>query len=657
LEPCSGTFRNVNPGTAGAIAAAVVPRRAYRITWPTTVPASVSNPTTAINDYDGDGIPNASDPCTDWDQDGYGDPGFPANACATDNCVTTPNPSQTNSDTDPFGDACDNCPAVFNPGQQDLDHNGAGDACDPIHDVGVTWSVHSSPSRTPCPGQAVSFCATYRNRGTEIETTAGARLAVGTSRFAPSGVPVLKDCTAVPTVTPGSNTSSVYAQVLWDQAGGFQPGQQCSVCMNGTVTGALGQSIPALSTIFQVFDTQTDAVTSPAASANSASILATISCSSDPNDMSVEPAGCGLPGMIRPGTPLKYVIRFQNLGNAPAFDVVVRDQLDADLDLASFDILDSSHRVTSVSLDANHLLTWSFIDINLPAASDDEPGSHGFVSFTATPKAGLPSGTEITNGAGIYFDFNPAVVTNTVVNTITDNPLSGGPGPDPEICNGIDDDCDGVVDEEPEASDACVSADVCSLPGVCTNGTCAAAPALDCGDANACTDDWCDSYIGCRHADNTAPCDDANACTVGDACGGGACQAGGPRDIDGDAHADPACGGDDCNDADGEVWAAPVEVTNVQMGAEAPPSLHWTEQGAQVGPGTTYDPVSGPIPTLGGIDYAEAVCLGPSAASPFGDGRPDPGIGTAYWYLVRARNTCGVGTLGSPARDTIPSCP
>ncbi len=60
-----------------------------------------------------------------------------------DNCPVDANPAQTNSDTDGMGDACDpdddndgdldssdNCPLVFNPTQSDVDIDGIGDACD-----------------------------------------------------------------------------------------------------------------------------------------------------------------------------------------------------------------------------------------------------------------------------------------------------------------------------------------------------------------------------------------------------------------------------------------------------------------------------------------------------------------------------------------------
>jgi hypothetical protein len=44
------------------------------------------------------------------DGDGYGNPGYPANTCAADNCPVHNNPDQADSDGDGIGDACEENP-------------------------------------------------------------------------------------------------------------------------------------------------------------------------------------------------------------------------------------------------------------------------------------------------------------------------------------------------------------------------------------------------------------------------------------------------------------------------------------------------------------------------------------------------------------------
>ena len=49
---------------------------------------------------------------------------------AVDNCPDVPNPNQADRDVDGVGDACDNCPDAANANQTDADGDGLGDACD-----------------------------------------------------------------------------------------------------------------------------------------------------------------------------------------------------------------------------------------------------------------------------------------------------------------------------------------------------------------------------------------------------------------------------------------------------------------------------------------------------------------------------------------------
>ena len=140
-------------------------------------------------------------------------------------------------------------------------------------------------------------------------------------------------------------------------------------------------------------------------------------CSNDPNDKTVVPAGCGSTGLINGNQLLTYTVQFQNLGSAPAFDVVVTDQLDPSLDPSTLKILGASHNYV-FQLNGNQM-TWTFPHIYLPDATNNEPGSHGFFSYQVQPLPGLSDGTVITNQASVVFDLNPPVLTAITTNTIT----------------------------------------------------------------------------------------------------------------------------------------------------------------------------------------------------------------------------------------------
>ena len=77
----------------------------------------------------------------------------------------------------------------------------------------------------------------------------------------------------------------------------------------------------------------------------------------------------------------------------------------------------------------------------------------------------------------------------------------------------------------------CNLSDLCHID-VCSAGLCFPL-AFVCEDYNPCTDDSCDPATGaCTHTNNTAPCSDGNACTVGDVCSNGTCQSGAPANCD-----------------------------------------------------------------------------------------------------------------------------
>jgi hypothetical protein len=126
--------------------------------------------------------------------------------------------------------------------------------------------------------------------------------------------------------------------------------------------------------------------------------------------------------------------------------------------------------------------------------------------------------------------------------------------PAAESCNGIDDDCDGDVDEPALVegkllelcddnndctedsctgtegcknttldSGSCDDDNPCTIADHCVQGTCTGTP-VECHDDNPCTDDVCTATGGCEFPVNAATCDDGTPCTLADQCVEGVCK-------------------------------------------------------------------------------------------------------------------------------------
>jgi hypothetical protein len=139
----------------------------------------------------------------------------------------------------------------------------------------------------------------------------------------------------------------------------------------------------------------------------------------DPNDKTAMPTGVGSQHRIAPNTDLEYQIRFQNTGTDTAFRVEIRDTLATFLDPESVVLGASSHpvRLFQSSGGALHFI---FESIHLPDSATNPIESQGFIHFRVSQRRDLPSGTRIENRAGIYFDFNPPVITNVVWHIVGD---------------------------------------------------------------------------------------------------------------------------------------------------------------------------------------------------------------------------------------------
>lgn len=179
---------------------------------------------------------------------------------------------------------------------------------------------------------------------------------------------------------------------------------------------ALLNEVVCFHTWVSMFSTDTDPTN------NAAQTCRTVTASYDPNDKQVRIAGLqDVPfapeHYIAADHRMEYLIRFQNTGNAAAYNITIVDTLHATLDPQSVTPSASSHFYTA-QLQGN-VLTFHFPAIFLPDSASDPLGSQGWVQFTVSQQPGNPMGTVIPNAAAIYFDNNEPVITAPSYSIIT----------------------------------------------------------------------------------------------------------------------------------------------------------------------------------------------------------------------------------------------
>ncbi len=134
----------------------------------------------------------------------------------------------------------------------------------------------------------------------------------------------------------------------------------------------------------------------------------------DPNDKTCLNGDVLDESMI--GDYVKYMIRFENTGSAEAVNIVVSDTIDHTMfDIRTLEVLNSSHGVLA-EVDGN-TVDFIFKDIYLPF---EDATNDGYVTFKIKTLETLELGDNLQNRAGIYFDFNFPIITNTTSTIVSD---------------------------------------------------------------------------------------------------------------------------------------------------------------------------------------------------------------------------------------------
>jgi Secretion system C-terminal sorting domain len=159
-------------------------------------------------------------------------------------------------------------------------------------------------------------------------------------------------------------------------------------------------------------------ITADATPINNTSIVNQIVVNSqDPNDIAVH-EGNTITLAKAQQDYLHYTIRFQNIGTSNAINIKVLNDLDANLNWSTFQFLSASHNCR-IKNNNNHN-EFLFEGINLPG-TNNEPLSHGYITFKVKPIASIAVGNVISSMANIYFDYNAPIETNQVSTVVSSN--------------------------------------------------------------------------------------------------------------------------------------------------------------------------------------------------------------------------------------------
>lgn len=246
------------------------------------------------------------------------------------------------------------------------------------------------------PGFETSYKIVYHNKGTQIQS--------GEIKF--RFYPVTQFVSSIPDIS-SQDTENLYYDYV-----DLKPFETREINLVMNVNGPMdnppiniGDYLGYKATIYPVVDDETP-------NDNKFELKQQVVGSLDPNDKT-----CLQGESVGPETAGEYVhylIRFENTGNYPAENIVVKDVIDTEkFEVSTLRALNGSHEFYSRIKE--NVVEFIFENINLPF---DDQNNDGYVLFKIKTKPELQLGDTFSNEAAIYFDYNFPVITNEYITTI-----------------------------------------------------------------------------------------------------------------------------------------------------------------------------------------------------------------------------------------------
>lgn len=263
----------------------------------------------------------------------------------------------------------------------------------------IDVSVSIIPLQEPRPGVAANYIIQYENKGTQI-------LGGDITLQYDDAIMFFTESE----VEPDSNAEGV---LVWEYSDLLPFESRTFVTSFELFIPPVVEGGEELNSVITITPLDTDVEISD----NTVALKETVVNSYDPNDKQVLQGEEIYEEQV--GDYLDYLVRFQNTGTADALRVVVTDTLSDNLDWNTLRILSASHDYTVAITNGNEV-SFIFEDINLPPEEQDEEGSNGHIAFEIRTLDNLVIGDSVENTANIFFDFNPPIITNTVVTAVAE---------------------------------------------------------------------------------------------------------------------------------------------------------------------------------------------------------------------------------------------
>lgn len=259
--------------------------------------------------------------------------------------------------------------------------------------------IFLNPVTKIVPGNNAIMEIHYKNRGTIGETP----------------VIVFYPDTGMTFISSNPSPSFVYTDsVIWNSSN-LNPMDEGTILLNMELSStlAMNENLVPVAGIFPVI---TDAFTPDNFSA---SYLLTENVQS-PLSISVNRTELLNTEMISPPY-LDYIIHFQNTGQDTINYVKVLTNLDANLDISTFEFISASHPFHINYYNHSRLLDFRYSSMQLIDSLTNEPLSHGYIHYRIKPVQNLVTGDSIVSMANIYFQNQHPVSTNIAITQIIIN--------------------------------------------------------------------------------------------------------------------------------------------------------------------------------------------------------------------------------------------